>query len=83
MDSPAWCKGVKPRVPSHPLMSRIIRRYGTGLHVVTPGTSWLEAVLELDVARQVHTDTLACYDERAAVCATNRHVRVTTRISAN
>lgn len=62
----------------YPAMNRIIRQYGTGLHVKTAGTTWLEEVIGLAeaggtglaVAKKIYAQALGRYDELAAPYAT-------------
>lgn len=62
----------------YPAMNRVIKKFGTGLHVKTAGTTWLEEIIGLaeagydglDVARKVYANALARYDELAAPYAT-------------
>ena len=58
----------------YPAMNRTIKKFGTGLHVKTAGTTWLEEVIGLaeaggdglDVAKKIYVHALARYDELAA-----------------
>ena len=62
----------------YPAMNRVIKKFGTGLHVKTAGTTWLEEIIGLaeagddglDVAKKVYANALARYDELAAPYAT-------------
>lgn len=62
----------------YPVMNRIIKKYGAGLHVKTAGTTWLEEVIGLaeasgdglDVAKKIYAGALNRYDELAAPYAT-------------
>ncbi len=57
----------------YPAMNRIIKKYNTGLHVKTAGTTWLEEVIGLAeaggdglaVAKKIYTGALNRYDELA------------------
>ncbi|MFO7936797.1 MAG: tagaturonate epimerase family protein [Kiritimatiellia bacterium] len=58
----------------YPAMNRVIKKFGTGLHVKTAGTTWLEEVIGLAeagddglaVAKKIYVNALARYDELAA-----------------
>lgn len=62
----------------YPVMNRIIKKYGAGLHVKTAGTTWLEEVIGLAeaggdglaVAKKIYANALSRYDELAAPYAT-------------
>jgi tagaturonate epimerase len=57
----------------YPAMNKIIKKYNTGLHVKTAGTTWLEEVIGLaeaggdglTVAKKIYTGALGRYDELA------------------
>ncbi|MDE0838173.1 MAG: tagaturonate epimerase family protein, partial [Kiritimatiellae bacterium] len=58
----------------YPVMNRIIKKFDTGLHLKTAGTTWLEEVIGLAeaggdglaVAKKVYVGALNRYDELAA-----------------
>ncbi len=62
----------------YPVMNRVIKKFGVGLHVKTAGTTWLEEVIGLaeaggdglDVAKKIYESALDRYDELAAPYAT-------------
>lgn len=62
----------------YPAINRVIRKYNTGLHVKTAGTTWLEEVIGLaeaggdglEVAKKIYAKALTRYDELAAPYAT-------------
>lgn len=62
----------------YPVMNRIIKKHGVGLHVKTAGTSWLEEVIGLaeadgdglEVAKRIYAIALGRYDELAAPYST-------------
>jgi len=57
----------------YPVMGRLIRKHGKGIHVKTAGTTWLEEVIGLaaaggkglDLAKKIYT---AAYDRREELC---------------
>lgn len=63
----------------YPIMGKIIRKYGAGLHVKTAGTTWLEEVIglalaegkALDAAKFIYTEALRRKEE---LCAPYRDV---------
>jgi len=58
----------------YPIMAKIIKKYGKGLHVKTAGTTWLEEVIGLAisgdeglvVAKEIYTNALSRKDELCA-----------------
>ncbi len=62
----------------YPSINRVLKKWNTGLHVKTAGTTWLEEMIGLAeaggdglaVAKKVYAGTLARYDELAAPYAT-------------
>lgn len=62
----------------YPIIRRLIREHGAGLHVKTAGTTWLEEVIALaradgealQIAKEIYATSLARYDELAAPYAT-------------
>lgn len=62
----------------YPAINRVIRRHGTGLHVKTAGTTWLEEVIGLaeaggdglEIAKKIYAAALDRFDELAAPYAT-------------
>lgn len=62
----------------YPAINRIIKKYETGVHVKTAGTTWLEEMIGLaeaggsglTVAKKVYANALSRYDELAAPYAT-------------
>lgn len=62
----------------YPVMGRLVRKYGMGLHVKTAGTTWLEEVIGLaladaaglDLAKRIYREALSRMDELAAPYAT-------------
>jgi len=62
----------------YPVMNRIIKKFETGLHIKTAGTTWLEEVIGLAeagggglaVAKKIYSNALSRYDELAAPYAT-------------
>jgi len=58
----------------YPIMNRVIKKHGVGLHIKTAGTTWLEEVIGLAeaggeglaVARRIYASALERYDELAA-----------------
>ena len=58
----------------YPVMNRIVRKHGAGLHVKTAGTTWLEEVIGLaeaggsglEVAKKIYAAAYDRYDELAA-----------------
>ena len=55
----------------YPLMSKIIRKYNSGLHLKTAGTSWLEELIGLaesegkglDIAKHIYSESYKHYNE--------------------
>ena len=55
----------------YPIMNRIVKKYNTGLHLKTAGTSWLEELIGLsesgndglEIAKRIYIDSLKHYDE--------------------
>lgn len=62
----------------YPVINRLIRRHGAGLHVKTAGTTWLEEVIGLaeaggdglQVAKDIYAGAHRCFDELTAPYAT-------------
>ncbi len=62
----------------YPAMNRVIKKFGTGLHIKTAGTTWLEEIIGLAeagddglaVAKKVYANAVSRYDELAAPYAT-------------
>lgn len=62
----------------YPIIRRLIRQHGAGLHVKTAGTTWLEEVIALAraggeglaVAKDIYAGSLAHFDELTAPYAT-------------
>jgi len=62
----------------YPIMNRVLKKFGAGLHIKTAGTTWLEEVIglaesdgaALDIARKIYASALTRYDELAAPYAT-------------
>lgn len=62
----------------YPVMGRLVRKYGMGLHVKTAGTTWLEEVIGLaladaaglGLAKRIYREALSRMDELAAPYAT-------------
>jgi len=62
----------------YPVMNRVIKKHGVGLHIKTAGTTWLEEVIGLAeaggtglaVAQRIYAEALERYDELAAPYAT-------------
>ncbi len=62
----------------YPIMNRVLKKFNTGLHIKTAGTTWLEEVIGLaesggdglDIARKIYASALTRYDELAAPYAT-------------
>ncbi|MFA7172274.1 MAG: tagaturonate epimerase family protein [Kiritimatiellia bacterium] len=58
----------------YPIMNRILKKFNTGLHLKTAGTTWLEEVIGLAeaggdglaVAKKIYAEALNRYDELAA-----------------
>lgn len=62
----------------YPIINRLIKKHGAGLHVKTAGTTWLEEVIGLAesggeglaIAKEVYAQALQHFDELAAPYAT-------------
>ena len=62
----------------YPAMNRVIKRFDSGLHLKTAGTTWLEEVIGLaeaggdglEIAKKIYANALKRYDELAAPYAT-------------
>ncbi len=62
----------------YPVMNRIIKKHGVGLHIKTAGTTWLEEIIGLAeaggeglaVAQRIYAAAMERYDELAAPYAT-------------
>lgn len=62
----------------YPAMTAAIRKFDTGIHVKTAGTTWLEEVnglalaggKGLDIAKRIYSESLSRYDELAGPYAT-------------
>lgn len=62
----------------YPIIKRLIREHGAGLHVKTAGTTWLEEVIALaradgdalQIAKEIYAQSLAHFDELTAPYAT-------------
>lgn len=62
----------------YPIINRLIRKHGAGLHVKTAGTTWLEEVIGLaeaggeglDIARGIYAGAYARFDELTGPYAT-------------
>lgn len=62
----------------YPIIKRLIRKHGAGLHVKTAGTTWLEEVIALaradgealQIAKDIYAKSLAHFDELTAPYAT-------------
>ncbi len=60
----------------YPIINRLVKKHGAGLHVKTAGTTWLEELIGLaeagegDLVKTIYAQAYARYDELAAPYAT-------------
>jgi hypothetical protein len=62
----------------YPIINRLVKKHGAGLHVKTAGTTWLEEVIglaeaggeALDIAKEIYAGSLARFDELTGPYAT-------------
>lgn len=60
----------------YPIINRLVKKHGAGLHVKTAGTTWLEELIGLadagegDLVKEIYRKAFARYDELAAPYAT-------------
>lgn len=62
----------------YPIINKLVKKHGSGLHVKTAGTTWLEEVIglaesggeALEIAKDIYTGALARFDELTGPYAT-------------